>query len=266
MTDVASRLDEIEARVMSGLKDFQRATVERVAWLFDHGQNRVLVSDEVGLGKTLVARGVMAKTAQMRKRAGDKLFKVVYVCSNAAIAQQNLSKLRLTHELQADSANTSRLSMQHLSIFRQEHDPALLERYIQLIPLTPDTSFRMTGGAGTVQERALMYAILRRVPELRPCRAQLEVAMADWAVSAWNGCRDHYEQEVRDCDSSSGGAYLPYMTGRVREALSEAQEGGATLLEELRELCRAIRRSGDQRVGGSSVIGRLRVQIGRAHV
>lgn len=259
MTDVASRLDEIEARVMSGLKDFQRATVERVAWLFDHGQNRVLVSDEVGLGKTLVARGVVAKTAQMRKRAGDKLFKVVYVCSNAAIAQQNLSKLRLTHELQADSANTSRLSMQHLSIFRQEHDPALLERYIQLIPLTPDTSFRMTGGAGTVQERALMYAILRRVPELRPCRAQLEVAMADWAVSAWNGCRDHYEQEVRDCDSSSGGAYLPYMTGRVREALSETQEGGATLLEELRGLCRAIRRSGDQRVGGSSVIGRLRV-------
>lgn len=259
MADVANHLNEIEKRVMDGLKDFQRATVERVAWLFRNGQNRVLVSDEVGLGKTLVARGVVAKAAQIQKEAGDNLFKVVYICSNAAIAEQNLRKLCLTREVEADSANTSRLSMQHLNIFKQEHDTETLGRYIQLIPLTPETSFRVTNGAGTVQERALMYAILRRIPELKPYRAQLEVAMTDYAVSAWNNwCRDFYEKEVKACHESSKKTYLPYMVARVRKALYQGQMEGSTLLEEVKALCRAIRRSGNQRVGSGAVIGKLR--------
>lgn len=55
-------IDEIEKRTLSGLKDFQKATVNRIDCLFRKGQNRVLVADEVGLGKTLVAKGVIAKT------------------------------------------------------------------------------------------------------------------------------------------------------------------------------------------------------------
>ena len=42
---------------MAQLKDFQCATVERIDELFRHGQNRVLVADEVRLGKSLIARG-----------------------------------------------------------------------------------------------------------------------------------------------------------------------------------------------------------------
>ena len=57
-------IDEIEKRTLSGLKDFQRATVERVDYLFRHNQNRVLVADEVGMGKTLIARGAIVKTAR----------------------------------------------------------------------------------------------------------------------------------------------------------------------------------------------------------
>ena len=34
-----------------------------------------------------------------------------------------------------------RLSMQHLKIFQQENDPAVLDKYIQLILLTPQTRF-----------------------------------------------------------------------------------------------------------------------------
>lgn len=161
--NVAGQLDEIEKRIMAGLKDFQRATVNRIDELYRAGQMRVLVSDEVGLGKTLIARGTIAKLAKLQKESGDKLVKVVYVCSNASIAEQNLNKLRITSELKTESTSSSRLSMQHLNIFRQENDTELLNRYIQLIPLTPDTSFRMTSGAGIVSERALMYAILRRI-------------------------------------------------------------------------------------------------------
>lgn len=61
-------IDEIEKRTLSGLKDFQRATVERVDYLFRHNQNRVLVADEVGMGKTLIARGAIVKTARLRIR------------------------------------------------------------------------------------------------------------------------------------------------------------------------------------------------------
>ena len=160
MPDVTDRLDEIEAKIIGGLKDFQRATVDRIDYLYRHGQQRILVSDEVGLGKTLIARGAVAKMAKFRYENHDNLFKVVYVCSNAAIADQNLRKLRITHEAKVENASSSRLSMQHLNIYQQENDPELLKRYIQLIPLTPDTSFRVTSGTGIVQERALMFVIL----------------------------------------------------------------------------------------------------------
>ena len=122
MGNVADRLDKIESKIMSGLKDFQKATVERIDYLYRHGQRRVLVSDEVGLGKTLIARGTVAKLAKLRREEGDAFFKVVYICSNAAIADQNLRKLRVTREAITESASSSRLSMQHLNIFKQEND------------------------------------------------------------------------------------------------------------------------------------------------
>lgn len=131
MPRVADHLDEIEERVMDGLKDFQRATVERIDTVFRSGRKRILVSDEVGLGKTLVARGVVAKVARLQKELDDDLVKVIYICSNAAIADQNLNKLKISSELKAESTGSSRLSMQHLTIFRQENDPELLDRYGQ---------------------------------------------------------------------------------------------------------------------------------------
>ena len=132
-------LDEIESNVMSELKDFQKATVNRIDELFTQHQNRILVSDEVGLGKTLIARGVIAKFAKLRKKEGDDLVKVVYICSNGTIAQQNLEKLKIIQDANVSDANTSRLSMQHLNIFNDENDEEIKRNYIQLIPLTPQT-------------------------------------------------------------------------------------------------------------------------------
>ena len=99
MSNIVNRLDEIEKTVMDELKDFQKATVERIDYLYRHGQKRILISDEVGLGKTLVARGAIAKFAKLRRDEGDNLVKVVYICSNAAIAEQNLDKLRIVNEI-----------------------------------------------------------------------------------------------------------------------------------------------------------------------
>lgn len=260
MAKVTDQLDAIEQKIMSGLKDFQQATVERIDYLYRHDQRRVLVSDEVGLGKTLIARGTVAKLAKLRREEGDNLFKVVYICSNAAIADQNLRKLRVTHEAKTESTSSSRLSMQHLNIFKQENDAELLDRYIQLIPLTPDTSFRMTAGAGTVSERALMFAHLKRMPELHGYLYELEVAMMDWATSAWNSwCKNWYEKEAIECDEKSNGRYFDYMQYRLRKELSGIWHDDVTYMDGIIELCRAIRRNKGERVGENAIIGQLRV-------
>ena len=114
-------IDEIEKRTLSGLKDFQRATVERVDYLFRHNQNRVLVADEVGMGKTLIARGAIVKTARLRIEEKDDLFKVIYICSNQNIANQNIRKLDVTGKNAIGSVSDTRLSMQHLKITEQEN-------------------------------------------------------------------------------------------------------------------------------------------------
>ena len=260
MGNVADRLDKIESKIMSGLKDFQKATVERIDYLYRHGQRRVLVSDEVGLGKTLIARGTVAKLARLRREEGDAFFKVVYICSNAAIADQNLRKLRVTQEAITESASSSRLSMQHLNIFKQENDAELLNRYIQLIPLTPDTSFRMTAGAGTVNERALMYAHLKRMPELFNYQYELEVAMRNDATLGWRDwCRNWYEKEASECDEKSDGRYFDYMQYRLRKELAEIWHDDVTFLDGIIELCRAIRRNKGLRVAENAIIGQLRV-------
>ena len=103
-------------------------------------------------------------------------------------SRTDLNSSRISSELRTESTGSSRLSMQHIKIFRQENDDELLSRYIQLIPLTPDTSFRMTTGAVTVDERALMFAILRRIPPLLNTKRHSEIAMKDWAsrcMDAW---------------------------------------------------------------------------------
>lgn len=259
MAKVADQLDQIEKKIMGGLKDFQQATVNRIDFLYRNGQRRVLVSDEVGLGKTLIARGTVARLARLRHEEGADLFKVVYICSNGTIADQNLRKLRITREARTESASLSRLSMQHLHIFRQENDRELLDGYIQLIPLTPDTSFRMTAGAGTVRERALMFAILRRLPTLRRYLPELETAMTDRAFSDWAGCRDFYEREARQCDKNSGGRYFAYMLEKLRAKLSEIWYDSVTYMEGIKDLCRAIRKNNGERVGNNDIIGQLRV-------
>lgn len=166
---------QIKDSVLSQLKPFQQATVHHVEKLYEHGSSRVLVADEVGLGKTLIARGVVATTAVRRKLENDPLFKVAYICSNGAIANQNLRKLniddRFVHRV---NANEARLSMQHLVAYENECWAQETGQYIQLIPLTPGTSFHVTARGGIVQERALIFEVLRRHPIFSNCEKELE--------------------------------------------------------------------------------------------
>ncbi len=191
---LSQEISSVDGKVMRLLKDFQRATVLRIEELFRSGQDRVLVADEVGMGKTMVAKGVIARMARIRFEEGDNLVKVVYVCSNQAIANQNISEFDI-FETGYDDISSTRLSMQHLTISKKEKEKNG-NQYIQLIPLTPSTSFRQTSGTGSAYERMVICAVLRQIPRFHPYAAQLERMMIYAAPAAWKDSYWYWEEEV----------------------------------------------------------------------
>ena len=81
-------------------KDFQEATAQRIFEIFrDEGQNHILLADEVGLGKTIIASDVIRKVSEWHRiEKNDNFFKVIYICSNINIASQNCRKLGIATE------------------------------------------------------------------------------------------------------------------------------------------------------------------------
>src|SRR5687768_14245490 len=82
---------------LATLKDFQLTTVEHVfARMYGPGGvDRFLVADEVGLGKTLVAKGIVAKVVEQLSKDPDHRIDIVYLCANRDIASQNIDRLNL---------------------------------------------------------------------------------------------------------------------------------------------------------------------------
>jgi len=265
MANVPYPLEQVEDTILRGLKDFQLATVEHIDSLYRKGQKRVLVSDEVGLGKTLIAKGMIAKVGRLQHEEGDTLFKVVYICSNAAIAGQNLNKLHINKSLDSKAAtptHAARLSMQHLAIFQQEQEALEKKQYIQLIPLTPDTSFNITSGTGTVHERALIFSILRQLSELQGHLPALEELLTDWAAVSWARCAQEYRELVKSCNTASKGNYLRYMHKQIAARIGNPSDA-SSLLAHLVTHCELIAQKRANAAEGRSLIGKLRVMFAR---
>lgn len=144
---------------LNGLKGFQRDTVEYAferLYRAPDSTRRFLVADEVGLGKTLVARGVIAKVLDHLWDGPDSIDRIdiVYICSNAQIAIQNV------HRLQIGSGRFVRAG--RLGLLPQEiHD--LKANKVNYITLTPGTSFDLRSSMGIEQERIVLYHLLQRV-------------------------------------------------------------------------------------------------------
>ena len=211
----------VEEATLATLKDFQLETVKRVDALFRGGQRRVLVADEVGLGKTVVARGVIAKTATLRREEHDDLFKVAYICSNQNIANQNVQKLCVSDEVRLDEDVTqTRLSMQHLKIAQQNYDEEAKRRFVLIIPLTPETSFNVKSGWGTGAERALMCVILCQMPEFAPYREMLKTNLKKGIrrIDRWEELLEKFSDAVKDANRMSGGRYPADFCDQLRQS------------------------------------------------
>ncbi len=147
------------AAILAGLKGFQRDTVEHAferLYLAEDSSRRFLVADEVGLGKTLVARGLIAKALDHLWEGSERVDRIdiIYICSNAQIARQNVRRLQIGSDRFVRAGR--------LGLLPQEIH-GLKSNRVNYLALTPGTSFDLKSSMGLQAERVLLYHMLQRV-------------------------------------------------------------------------------------------------------
>lgn len=148
----------LSAPALAGLKDFQKKTVEYVFKRLygNEPTSRFLIADEVGLGKTLVARGIIAKTLEHLQDEVDRV-DVIYICSNAAIATQNVNRLNVS--------DTDGFSIATRLTYLPRQVRSLRKNKVNFISLTPGTAFdHARSRGGHADERAILYQMLWNLP------------------------------------------------------------------------------------------------------
>lgn len=217
--------------VFAGLKDFQRRTVEYAferLYGAEEPTRRFLVADEVGLGKTLVARGVIAKVVDRlwEERGPGERIDIVYICSNREIAAQNVNRLRL--ESDAAFAEPTRMTLLPLTL------GTLQSRRLNFISLTPGTSFDPQSSMGVIEERALLHLLLEGEWDLSgaPPRNLL-------AGSAYRDSLDEHLEGMRESGDIDEG-----LAERFRGALRTPR--GGELRKRWEDLLPAFARAGSR--------------------
>lgn len=148
-------------------KPFQMATIEAAYRTLTRksGTRRFLVADEVGLGKTIVASGVIQKLSDKKAAAGGGPLSVLYVCSNLAIAKQNI--VRLLSFLPEAERKDAVATVDRPSLMSTRPRPK--HERVHIYMLTPDTAIATRKGQrrdGRLEERALALVLLHRILSL----------------------------------------------------------------------------------------------------
>lgn len=163
---------DVEA-ILKPLAPFQRRTVDHAferLFTAPDSTSRFLVADEVGLGKTLVARGVIARAVEHLWSDVDRI-DVVYICSNESIARSNLPKLRVSGGGRESSfALATRLTLLATELAAQPDGKygrnganghsGLIGNKLNFVSFTPGTSFNMGGATGNRHERRVLFRLL----------------------------------------------------------------------------------------------------------
>ena len=231
---------------LARLKSFQRDSVEYVFQRMYRDQppaRRFLVADEVGLGKTMVARGVVARAVSELWDRVDRI-DIVYICSNGSIARQNISRLNVTDA--KDAALPSRITLLPKVVRGLKH------RKVNFISLTPQTSFDLRSSMGTFEERGLLHRLL---PEEWTC--------VKGSHNALQGAkdRDRFRQYLDDLNTTDLDTGL---AGSFREQLTQHPE----LATQFRDLCERFidfrgydKLAEGDRIRQRDLVGRLRLEL-----
>ncbi len=218
--------------ILAGLKNFQRDTVEHVTNRFygPRPTRRFLVADETGLGKSLVARGVIARAIE-RLQHDDTVERidVVYVCSNADIAQQNIGRLDVTGNPHLSFASRLTLLAKHSR--RLALDSGTFTKPVNLVSFTPGTSFDMGWQTGKAEERAMLFLLLERLIELAGYRRRAAVNLLRAQVSQYERFSATIGQLERELDGEIDVEIADGFEAAVREHGLLAEFGA--LIEEV---------------------------------
>lgn len=153
-----------------GRKPFQEATVRHVVERLSdlRGSRRFLVADEVGLGKTLIAQGILQYLAL---KPQIRPFNVFYVCSSLTIARQNRASLL---EVLPPAEREAAVVTVDRPTLLPEVSPSQSNRFT-LFSLTPGTLPIKGASSGRVDERAAIWCLLKEGLSLtKPQRKALE--------------------------------------------------------------------------------------------
>jgi hypothetical protein len=221
--------------ILAPLKSFQRRTVDHAFHrLFEAADStqRFLVADEVGLGKTLVARGIIARGIDYLWDTTDRI-DVIYICSNQNIARSNLPKLQVTGQAGDAEAHATRLTMLATELASGPSGEGLADRKVNFISFTPGTSFDLRSSGGKSEERQVLYWLLE---EVVPGKTGLMNLLQGWVsterwrealASAWPlepGIKARFQQLVQTDERLLGEleAAIDTWFHRVREEYPEA--------------------------------------------
>lgn len=155
--------------ILKPLKPFQRRTVDHAFHrLFEapDSTGRFLVADEVGLGKTLVARGIIARAIDHLWDSTDRI-DIIYICSNANIARANLPKLQVSTAAERSFALATRLTLLATQLAPQEDGYSFKNNKLNFVSFTPVTSFEMGHSGGRSDERLVLYRLLEPIVSSR---------------------------------------------------------------------------------------------------
>jgi len=202
------------------LKDFQLKTVNHVfnKLYMEDEVDKFLIADEVGLGKTMVARGIIAKIIDKFQTAGRERIDIIYICSNSQIARQNINRLNI---MDKKFSHSSRITLLPLKI------KDLNKNEINFISFTPGTSFHLKSGGGIKKERALLYYLLKGewfVEDQEQYVNFFQCTAGDsWQDYLLKDFKNTYDPEV-DIDQSLKENFIK----NLKEKREEAEKNGKT--------------------------------------
>jgi hypothetical protein len=237
---------------LSSLKDFQRDTVDYAfARMYEDASPamRFLIADEVGLGKTKVAAGIVARAVD-RLRAEDPALRidVLYICSNAGIARQNINRLNVTGQPCHDLPDRITLLPRDISRLRRNS--------VNFIAFTPGTSLSMRSSGGKASERALLFWLL---PDdwVANRKGALSLLTGGMGRDRFKGRVDEHTQRFK-IDEKLKAEFRAKLS---EESINPAQPGGS-LRERFLVLADQLggreRLSGEERQERTEIVGALR--------
>jgi len=232
------------AHVEAGLKDFQRDTVDYVfrrLYLDEDRVSRFLVADEVGLGKTLVARGLIARAIEHLQDEVERI-DIVYVCSNGDIARQNITRLNVTG--QDDFVFPPRITLLPTRLHDLTAPDPQGRSKVNFVSFTPGTSFELGMRGGIWSERVLLYDLLERAWGKHVVRGAGAINLLRATASF-----ESFESGVRGFDRSSVDAALAegFIAALRRHDAALAAERTATLEQRFDDLRQRMTRSREKR-------------------